>query len=89
MIHPKMWDDQPDAVMNGLPLGDFSIRGPETTLTVEVRRLDSGDFFLTAGTLFASQTIRARNFVGVLKTLSSLSSGESLLIRGVELVSDG
>lgn len=62
----KTWDDQPDEVMNARPIGTVWVHHGQHESAVEIRRKDtevgappaSAIFYLTAGNLFGSETVR-------------------------------
>lgn len=56
----KSWTDQPDVCEIAEVLCTFSITRKDDMHQVEVRHLN-GDFYLTFGNLFGSQTVRAQD----------------------------
>jgi hypothetical protein len=87
MRHPKTWDDQPEAVMDGEPLCTFVASTPDSTVVVEIRRVDYESYRLvTVGNLLASQTIQCGDDCAVYRLLDSLGKGGGRTPMGCELV---
>lgn len=55
MTWEKTWEDQPDEVVNHRVLFSGHVGGGRQ---VEVRRNRGGPYYITAGNLFGSQTVR-------------------------------
>lgn len=88
MNNEKTWSDQPSAVVSGTEtISTFTIRTPEGSVSVEVRRVDYEEFyFVTAGNLFGSQTVKAADHRAAFALFQRLSEGNDKLPRGCELV---
>jgi hypothetical protein len=64
----KSWTDQPDACEHAEVLCTFSITRKGDMHQVEVRH-NNGDFYLTFGNLFGSQTIRAQDGMAAFRVI--------------------
>lgn len=61
----KTWDDQPDCLTGALVLSKFHLKH----VTIEVRETATGQFYVTVGTVFHSQTILCRDARIVLRVI--------------------
>jgi hypothetical protein len=87
-MHPKTWTDQPGVVEGNEVLSTFLIQTPDRIVKVEIRRVDyEVSRYVTAGTMFASQTIKAEDDRAVYRILDGLSSGNETIPKGCEMVS--
>ena len=92
--HPKSWNDQPSEVLGCEVLASFAISVADPAscsgskmVNVEIRRVDYETHRLvTAGNLFASQTVQCDGDREVYALLNALSKGIDKLPKGCDLV---
>ena len=84
---PKSWRDQPGTVLGCDILASFSVRSPDGTVAVEVRREIGPLRLVTVGNLFGSQTFRCDSDEHVYKLLAAVSDGTDKRPKGCEEIS--
>jgi hypothetical protein len=94
-MNAKTWDDQPDEVEHTTTLGSFTITTRNTTpvhrgqVELRVKYAEHGNllhWYLTAGNLFGSQTVKCESAAVVLNVLCNIGKLEQSLPSGAELL---
>jgi len=79
-LSKKRWADQPDEVEQANPMCHFTMRAAGESKSVEIREAD-GHYYLTIGSIFGSETLRAgkmRDVLRVIDRVASLDEGQVL-----------
>lgn len=85
----KRWSDQPDEVEHAAVLGTFHVNHREHAVLIELRVAPNAHepkaWYLSAGTLFGSQTVKCETSAVVLNVLCNM--GKTMkLPKGAELM---
>jgi hypothetical protein len=76
MITEKTWTDQPDVVEAATKVAGFMVGGRDAAVVIEVRRDYHGaGYYVTAGNLFGSQTVRCRDAETALRAIEFIHTG--------------
>ncbi len=91
MPNELSWRDQPQMLTRARVISEFTISTGDGNMMIEVRQIDHDDaFYVTGGTLFSSQTIKADDFRAVLNVIAMGARGVDAepieLPEGCELV---